>query len=77
MEILTRIVSTVNDVLWDKQLLLLFLLLGTGVYFTIGTRFVQIRKFGEGWRRLFGGYSLRGANAGKECMSSFQAQTTA
>ncbi|MEG1988354.1 MAG: sodium:alanine symporter family protein [Oscillibacter sp.] len=77
MEILTSIVGKVNDVLWNKQLLLLFLLLGTGIYFSIGTRFVQIRKFGEGWRRLFGSFSLRGAKAGKDGMSSFQALTTA
>lgn len=77
METLTYFVGKVNDVLWNKQLLLLFLLLGTGIYFTLGTRFIQIRKFGEGWKRLFGGFSLRGAKAGKDGMSSFQALTTA
>ncbi len=38
---------------------------------------MQVRKFGEGWRRLFGGFSLKGDKAGKEGMSSFQALTTA
>ena len=33
--ILTNIVAAVNDVLWNKYLLLLFLLLGSGIYFTI------------------------------------------
>jgi len=74
---ITGIVAAVNDVLWNKQLLLLFLLLGTGVFFTIRTRFVQVRKFGEGCRRLFGSFSLSGEKAGKEGMSSFQALTTA
>ena len=48
--ILTNIVAAVNDVLWNKYLLLLFLLLGSGVFFTIRTNFVQVRKFGEGMR---------------------------
>lgn len=33
--ILTNIVAAVNDVLWNKYLVLLFLLLGSGIYFTI------------------------------------------
>ena len=78
MEALLRpIVDAVNDVLWNKQLVLLFLLLGTGIYYSIITRFVQVRKFGEGCKRLFGSVNLFGDKAGKEGMSSFQALTTA
>lgn len=76
-KILTDIVTAVNDVLWNKYLLLLFLLLGSGIYFTIRTRFVQVRKFGEGMRLAFGNISLKGKAAGKEGMSSFQALATA
>lgn len=75
--ILTNIVAAVNDVLWNKYLLLLFLLLGGGIYFTIRTGFVQIRKFGEGMHLVFGNISLRGKSAGKDGMSSFQALATA
>ena len=75
--ILTNIVAAVNDVLWNKYLLLLFLLLGSGIYFTVRTGFVQIRKFGEGMRLVFGNISLKGKAAGKEGMSSFQALATA
>ena len=75
--IVTSIVSAVNDVLWNKCLLLLFLLLGSGVYITIRTRFVQVRKFGSGMRRVFGYIRLFGEGAGKEGMSSFQALATA
>ncbi|MCI7638425.1 MAG: sodium:alanine symporter family protein [Clostridiales bacterium] len=75
--IVTQIVAAVNDVLWNKCLVLLFLLLGSGVYFSIRTRFVQIRKFGEGMRRVFGNIKLVGEGAGKEGMSSFQALATA
>ena len=74
---ISQFVSAVNDVLWNKQLLLLFLLLGTGIYFTIRTRFVQVRKFPEGMRRLFGSINIHGDKAGHEGMSSFQALTTA
>ena len=76
-QILSTIVNAVNDVLWNKQLLLLFLLLGTGIYFSIRTRFIQVRGFAEGMRRVFGGFSLNGEKAGKHGMSSFQALTTA
>lgn len=76
-KILTDIVKAVNDVLWNKYLLLLFLLLGSGIYFTFRTRFVQVRKFGEGMRMVFGNISLKGKAAGKEGMSSFQALSTA
>jgi len=75
--ILNTIVAAVNDVLWNKYLLLLFLLIGSGVYFTIRTRFVQVRRFRSGMRRVFGNISLRGKQAGKEGMSSFQALATA
>ena len=75
--ILTNIVAAVNDVLWNKYLLLLFLLLGSGVYFSIRTKFVQVRKFGEGMRRVFGSINLKGKKADKDGMSSFQALATA
>ncbi len=76
MELLEKIVTFMNTWLWDNNILL-FLLCGTGIYFTIRLKFVQIRKFGEGWKKLFGGFSLRGKKAGKHGMSSFQALTTA
>ena len=75
--ILTNIVALVNDVLWNKYLVLLFLLLGSGVFFTIRTNFVQVRKFSEGMRLVFGNISLKGKEAGKDGMSSFQALATA
>ena len=78
MEAMLRpIVDAINDVLWNKQLVLLFLLLGTGIYYTIRTNFVQIRKFKEGCQRLFGSVNLFGDSADNEGMSSFQALTTA
>ena len=64
MEWIEGLVGAVNTVLWDYALL--FLLVATGIYFTVRLGFVQLRKFGEGMRRLFGGFSLKGARAGKE-----------
>lgn len=75
MSMLESIVGAVNTVLWDYVLLVL--LIATGIYFTIRLRFVQVRKFGAGMRRLFGSFTLHGDKAGKEGMSSFQALTTA
>lgn len=75
MEWIEGLVGAVNTVLWDYALL--FLLVATGIFFTIRLGFIQLRKFGEGMRRLFGGFSMKGARAGKEGMSSFQALTTA
>lgn len=75
--VLNCVVAAVNDVLWNKYLLLLFLLMGSGVFFSIRTRFVQVRRFGAGMRRVFGNISLKGKKAGKEGMSSFQALATA
>ena len=75
MEWIEGLVGAVNTVLWDYALL--FLLVATGIFFTVRLGFIQLRKFGEGMGRLFGGFSMKGARAGKEGMSSFQALTTA
>ena len=74
METLLKIVQTVNMYLSDYVLIIL--LLGAGLYFTIRTKFVQVRCFGEGWRRFFGEFSLNGEKH-KSGMSSFQALATA
>lgn len=75
MEHITALVDTVSGFIWNG--ILLYLLVGTGILFSIRTRFVQVRKFSEGFKRLFGDFSLSGEKAGKEGMSSFQAVTTA
>ena len=75
MEVLADWVSKISNVVWNG--LLLYLLVGTGIVFTIRTRFVQVRKFGAGWKHLFGHFSLNGEKAGKDGMSPFQALTTA
>ena len=73
-EALLGIVTTINSYL--SNYVLLILLLGMGVWFTVRTKGIQFRCFGEGWRRLFGDFSLRGGKQGGG-MTSFQALATA
>ena len=71
---LLNIVQKINGYLSDY--ILIILLVGAGLYFSIRTRFVQVRCFGEGMRRVFGNINLHG---GKQHggFSSFQALATA
>lgn len=69
-----KLVQTINGYLSDYVLILL--LVGTGLFFSIKTRFVQLRCFKEGWRRFFGSFSLKGGRQ-ESGLSSFQALATA
>ena len=71
---LLPMVQTVNAYLSDY--ILVGLLIAVGLWFSIKTRFVQIRCFGEGMRRVFGSISLFGGKQ-QSGMSSFQALATA
>ncbi len=73
-ETILNIVKTANAYLSDY--ILIILLVGVGLFFTIKTRFVQVRCFGEGLKQVFGGLSLRGGK-NKSGLSSFQALATA
>lgn len=57
--------------------ILIIMLLGGGIWFTVKLGFIQIRGFKEGMRRTFGGLFGKKGKAGKEGMSSFQALATA
>ena len=43
MDALNQAIAQISDVLWNS--VLLFLLVGTGVYFSVRTRFVQVRNY--------------------------------
>ena len=75
MDWLNSLVGDVNSVLWGV-FCLIPLLCGTGIFYTIRLRFVQVRKFGLALKILFGGASLFGKRADKTGMSSFQALAT-
>ncbi|WP_462133448.1 alanine/glycine:cation symporter family protein [Peptostreptococcus stomatis] len=72
---LLKIVVAINGILWGKVLLVI--LVGCGVFFTISLKGIQLRKFAKAFKQAFGGFSLRGEKAGKEGMSSFQSLATA
>ena len=74
MEAVLQVVQRINFYLSDY--ILVFLLIGTGLYFSVRTRFVQVRCFGEGMRAVFGEFNMRGGRQ-KGGLSSFQALTTA
>ena len=60
-DFLYPIVCNINEYL--SSYILIALLVGVGLWYSIKTRFVQIRCFGEGMRRCFGNIKFRG---GKE-----------
>ena len=75
MDKLNNIVLLIQHYLADY--ILIILLLGGGVIFTIRLGFIQIRGFKAGWKRTFGGLFSKKGTAGKDGMSSFQALATA
>ena len=60
-----KIVSTLNDIVWNPGLVVL--LLAAGLYFSLRTRLVQVRRFGLMLRSLFG------KKKGAQGISSFEA----
>lgn len=75
MEELNQIVQNVSGFVWNS--LLIFLLVGTGIFYTIKLKFIQVRKFGEGYTKVVKGVNLNGEAAGADGMSSFQSLATA
>ena len=71
---LYEIACNINTYL--SNYILLVLLIGVGLWYSVKTRFVQVRCFGEGMRRVFGSIKLRG-DRHESGMSSFQALATA
>ena len=74
MQTMLQIVQKINFYLSDY--ILVFLLVGTGLFFSIKTRFVQFRCFGEGMNKVFGKFTMRGGKQ-ENGLSSFQALATA
>ena len=73
-EVLYPIVCKINEYL--SSYILVFLLIGVGLWYSIRTRFVQVRCFGEAMKKTFGNIKLKGG-AQKSGMTSFQALATA
>lgn len=66
MKIIEAIINGTNTLLWSYVLIIM--LIGIGLYFTFGTKFVQFRMIPEMFRLLG-----EGVNADKKGISSFQA----
>ena len=73
-EAILNIVAKANAYLSDY--ILIFLLVGVGLFYSVKTRFVQIRCFGEGMKKVFGNLKLSGGKQ-EGGLSSFQALATA
>ena len=71
MDQLTNIITSVNDFLWTY--ILIAFLICCALYFTLKTKFVQFRMFGETFRLLANSNSSKKENDGKKQVSSFQA----
>ena len=71
METLHSLINAGNDLLWGQ--VLIYVLLGTGLFFTLRMGFMQIRLLPRGWQEMLGG---RGHEKGSNDISSFQAFAT-
>ncbi len=74
MDAILKIVQTIN--LYLSDYILIVLLIGIGLFYTVRTRFVQVRYFGQAMKSAFGGISFRGGKQ-EGGLSSFQALATA
>ena len=79
LDMITSINSAVNGFIWGP--IMLVLLVGTGVYLTVRTKFIQVRKFGYIMKNTVGSLFRKSdkdekKNDGKN-LSPFQAVTTA
>ena len=75
METLNNIVLTIQN--YMSNYVLIIALLGAGLWFSFRLGFIQVRGFGEGMKRTFGGLFSKKGEAGADGMSSFQALATA
>ncbi|MDK4688480.1 alanine/glycine:cation symporter family protein [Kingella negevensis] len=75
-EILSKVVGAVNTALWDY--LLIYALLGIGLFFTVYLGAPQITKFGVGFKSVFGGlFSKKEGEKDHQSLSQFQALAVA
>ena len=69
MEVFSSLVDAVNNILWSYVLIVV--LVGCGIWFTLSTKFVQLRMLPEMLRVLTEGIGSKGS--GREAISSFEA----
>lgn len=71
VELLNTAINSVQEFLWTY--IVLFVVIGVALYFTIGTRFVQFRMFGEMIRLMFHPEKRKQDGDAAHHISSFQA----
>ena len=64
METLNNIVLTIQN--YMSNYVLIIALLGAGLWFSFRLGFIQVRGFGEGMRRTFGGLFSKKGEAGAD-----------
>ena len=74
MDFLLNIFNAINGVFWGN--FMIFVLLGTGIFFSIRLRFPQIRRIKDAFLMTFGDFKF-GEKADKEGMSPWQSLSTA
>lgn len=86
---MSKFITSFDDLLWSPIPVfahipilgwlspLAVLLVGTGIWYSFKTGFIQIRGFGKGMRLVFGGMFDKRSGVDKGGMSSFQALCTA
>ncbi len=75
LEIVTKVNSAVNSFAWGPIMLLL--LVGSGIYLTCRTGFIQVRKFGYIMKNTVGSLFRKDEKEGGKNLSAFEAVTTA
>lgn len=71
-----KILTEISALIWDKYLMVA--LLGVGVYYTVATRFVQVRYLPAAFKQMLDGIRHRERTEGGEgTLTSFQALTNA
>lgn len=76
MDLIAKLVTSINGILWDY--ILIYALVGIGLFFTIYLGAPQIMQFGAGFKSVFGG--LFNKNKGEkdhQALSQFQALAVA
>jgi len=76
MHEITAFVSQINSVLWGP-FCLIPLLVGTGIYFTLKLRFIQIKRFARAVNYVLSNIKIFGKKADGTGMTSFQSLATA
>ena len=75
MDALLNLVEKGNEFLMSY--FLVAVLFGTGIYYTIRLRFIQVRRFKEGFKLVFGNFNMNGEKHEKGEMTPFQSVATA